>query len=334
MPQVAFLGCGHIHTPGFIKRLQARPSVQVTRVWDHDTERAARRSSELGATISTPEQVLTDPAIHAVIICSETHLHRELVLSTAASGKHMFVEKPLGFSAEDARVMSASIAHAGVMFQTGYFMRGTPAVLWLREQIQAGRFGKITRVRAANCHAGLLKGWFDGEWKWMADPSQAGCGALGDLGTHVLDLLLWMFGPVREVAAATGVFDGRHANCDETGEALLRFESGAIGTLAGGWLDHANPAFLQVSGTDGFAFIHNGDLFVNIPQLAGADGKSPWQQLPEAWPHAFDLFLDAIEGKAGVPLVPVEEAAACNIVMAAIYQAAAQRRWVSIGADS
>ena len=57
--------------------------------------------------------------------------------------------------------MAASIEHAGVKFQTGYFMRGNPIHLFLREQIHRGNFGKITRVRGSNCHSGALGGWFD-----------------------------------------------------------------------------------------------------------------------------------------------------------------------------
>ena len=100
--------------------------------------------------------------------------------------------------------MAGAIEKNQLLFTTGYFMRTHPQNLFLKEQVAAGSFGKITRARGSNCHSGSLGGWFDTEWRWMADPAQAGCGAFGDLGTHVLDILLWLMGDVERVAASIG----------------------------------------------------------------------------------------------------------------------------------
>ena len=137
----------------------------------------------------------------------------------------------------------------------------------------------------------------------MADPAIAGCGAFGDLGTHVLDILLWLFGDVERVIADINVVTGRYGECDESGEGLMKFTSGVVGTLAAGWVDVANPVTLMVSGTEGHAHVDNGQLYFQSSKVAGADGKQPWTDLPPAWPHAFELFLDAVMGKQDVPLV-------------------------------
>jgi predicted dehydrogenase len=325
------VGGAHIHTPGFIKKLNDRRDVRVALVWDHDAERAARRAADLQANVATSaEEIWGSSEIRAAVICSETDRHLELVTAGARAGKHLFVEKPLGLGMEDAAQMEAAIEHAGVLFQTGYFMRGNPVYRFLKEQIQAGTFGKVTRLRMSNCHSGSLGGWFDTEWRWMADPSQAGVGAFGDLGTHILDIMLWLLGEVERVTADVDVATGRYGECDEFGEGLLKFRSGALGVLAGGWVDVANPVALVLSGTEGHALLINGELFLQSKHLAGADGKTPWQELPEPWPHAFDLFLNAVVGMDDQPLVPVREAAYRSLVMEALYTAARQRCWVSI----
>src|SRR2546425_881392 len=123
------------------------------------------------------------------------------VWAAAKAGKHMFVEKPLGITARESEEMANAIQKAGLLFTTGYFMRTEPAHLFLKDEIAKGTFGKITRVRGSNCHAGSLKGYFDSEWRWMADPKIAGVGAFGDLGTHKLDILMWMFGDIDEVSS-------------------------------------------------------------------------------------------------------------------------------------
>ena len=73
--------------------------------------------------------------------------------------------------------------------------------------------------------------------------------------------------------------------------------------------------------------MRNGELVVKSSKLDGADGSSPWEELPAELPHAFTLFLDAVEGKS-VPLVTADEAAARNVVMEAIYRAARTATWV------
>jgi predicted dehydrogenase len=171
----------------------------------------------------------------------------------------------------------------GVLFQTGYFMRGSPIFRFLKEQLVAGAFGKVTRVRMINCHAGSLKGWFDTEWRWMADPAQAGVGGFGDLGTHALDILLWLFGPVSRVTADIDVATGRYGDCDEYGEGLLKFENGTIGSLAAGWVDVAQPVTLTISGTEGHAHVADGQLY--LPQPACARG---------GWENALDRSARAL----------------------------------------
>ena len=330
MTEVALLGAAHIHTPAFVKKLTERQDVKVKYVWDHDRPRAEKNAAALGAAVSDLDTILADSAVRAAIVCSETDRHEDLVLAAVRGGRHVFVEKPLGLGKADAFRMAKAIEKAGVIFQTGYMRRGDPVHLFLKEQIAKGHFGRITRVRVSVCHAGSLKGWFDTDWRWMADPAQAGVGAFGDLGTHGLDALLWWFGEVTACTGQLSVVTIRYGNCDETGEALIRFRSGVIATLAAAWVDVADPVTIQISGTEGQAALINGQLFYQSFKVEGADGKRPWTQLPAALPHAFDLFLDALGGKTGLPLVPVREAAYACQVMEAIYKGAQGNRWVEV----
>jgi len=330
MIQVALVGCAHIHTPGFVKRLQEREDVKVVAVWDHDAERAQKWAIEINApVVSDLNEIWSNAAISAVIICAETNRHEPLVLAAAAAKKHLFVEKPLGIGTADAYKMADAIEKAGVLFQTGYFQRGNPHHLFLRDQIQKGSFGKITRIRHSNCHSGSLGDWFTPEWLWMTDVKQAGVGAFGDLGTHSLDIVMWLLGDVAKVTASIHVATGRYGDCDEFGEGLLEFTNGVVGSLAAGWVDVADPISVQISGTEGHAYVCNKQLFFTSSHVEGADGENAWTDLPEAWPHAFELFLDAANGKQNVPLVGVREAAARSAVMEALYQAAQQQTWLA-----
>jgi len=337
MTQLALVGCAHIHTPGFVNKLKEREDLKVKSVWDPNPVRAEKRAAELGAAVvADVKEIWRDKSIAGAVICSETNRHLDLVLAGARAKKHLFVEKPLGMASRDGYKMAAAIEKAGVTFQTGYFMRGLPVHLYLKQLIDAGGFGKITRARGSNCHEGALGGWFDArpenpadDWRWMADPAVSGVGAFGDLGTHALDILLWLLGDVTSATGTVDVGTNRYAGCDETGEGQMRFANGAIVTLAAGWLDRANPVTLEISGTDAHAVVINGHLYLRSEKIEGADGKTPFTSLPEAAPAGFDAFLNAVAGRSDAALVSAREAAYRSAVMEAMYEGARKNKWVA-----
>lgn len=330
MPTYALVGGTHIHTPGFVKKMAETADVTTKYVWDPTGDTAQRRQQVTGGeVVSDLSVILKDKSVDALVICSTTKQHEELVLVGAKAKKHLFVEKPLGMGSKDSWKMAKAIEKSGVIFTTGYFNRGRADVRFVRDAVKSGKFGKVTRLRLSNVHTGSLGGWFDTEWRWMADLSQSGVGAFGDLGTHVLDLLLWIM-EGDEPANATGhigVATGRYGDTDEFGEGMVAFGSGAVGVIAGGWVDHSNPHFLEVSGTEGHATITRGGLFVTCKHIEGADGKNPFNA-GEGATAGFDGFLKAVAGDKNVALVSPSEAALRSAVMEAIYQGSAAKKWV------
>ena len=329
---VAVVGVAHIHTPGYLDLLKQRPDVHIKYVWDHDAARADSRAKETGAqAVADLNSIWTDAEIAAVVILSETNRHHELVLAAAKAGKHVFAEKPLGITGAESREMADALDRAGVLFTTGYFSRTDPKHLFLKAEIAAGNFGTITRVRASNCHNGSLEGWFDTDWRWMTDPKQAGVGAFGDLGTHKLDILMWMLGDLESVTADIRAVTHRYGDCDETGEALLRFKNGVVATLAAGWVDVEDPVKFQISGTAGHAVIWDDKLYYRSDKVDGSDFRKPFTKLPPAPKVPMQQFLDAVAGAKDQPLVTPREAAARVAVMQALYEASRQRKWVEVG---
>ncbi len=332
---IALVGAAHIHTPGFVRTIKDRfaDTVSVSHVYDHYLARAEKTAADLGATATTNlDDIAADTNIVAAIVCSETVRHEALVLPLVAAKKHLFVEKPLGFGANDARVLAQAISAAGVLFSTGYFRRGDAKMQFLKAAVDAQKFGTVTRVRASNCHSGALGGWFDTDYRWMADVSQSGCGGFGDLGTHMLDLLLWMFGAATTVTAHLSSGTNRYG-CDEWGEGMIRFESGTVATLAAGWNDICDPVELEICGTEGHAVIVNGKLYLQGKAFDDANIGEPYiGSIGENIPAGLDAFLNALTtGKKSSALVSANEAAYRNTVMGALYDAAKAGAWVSVG---
>lgn len=328
---LAFVGVAHVHTPSFLDLLMKRKDVRIKCLWDDNEARLLKCAGATGLTpAKSVKEIWSDPEIAAVVICSETNRHKDFVLAAAKAGKHMFVEKPLGITAKESREMADAIEAAKLLFTTGYFMRTDPKHLFLREEIGKGNFGQVTRIRGSNCHSGSLGGWFDTDWRWMADPKIAGVGAFGDLGTHKLDILMWLMGDVDFVTADVRSVTGRYPDCDETGEGLLQFRNGVIGTLAAGWVDVDDPVQLLISGTEGHAVIVDNVLYYGSKKLPGSNSKDPYTKLPPALPPPMVQFVEAVAGAKGQPLVTPREAAARVAVMEAMYQGAKSRTWVKV----
>lgn len=342
--KLALLGASHIHTPGFVDVLAARADAAVAAVWDPDPAIAAKYARKLQCRAAAdPAEVLGMPDLDAVVVLSQTNRHEALVRQIARANKHCFVEKPLGIGLADARRMMQALEAVGVIFHTGYFNRTIPAHRLLKRLISEAAFGELSRLRLVFGTAAAIDDIFHSDWQWMADPRQAGVGGFGDLGTHKLDLLLFLMGGTARLQAVTAAFSRplrRYPQGEECGEAILRFDNGAIATIAASWVDLAEPASLLISGTQGHAVMRNApgarhhdwdnELFLLSSAVDGATGREPWTDLPARLPAPLEQFIDAVGGGERSHLVSVREAAYRSYVMEVISQAAAERRWLPI----
>jgi predicted dehydrogenase len=328
---LALLGAAHIHTSLFLQILGTREDVKITQVWDHDAARAEKVAAQCGAKVAkTSAEVLGDASVSGVVILSETSLHAELATQAAQAGKHLFIEKPIGVGSQDASQIAAAVEKANVLFTTGYHLRANPKHIFIRENVEQGHLGRIVRVHASFCNDSVLQGDFDQEFKWTVDPKWGGLGSFADIGTHALDLLMWLMGDVEAVSADLRTVTNRYPNCDEIGQGLLRFKNGVTGTISAGWVEPANPVSLLVSGTEGHAVVFNDRLYLRTEKVPGADGARPWGKLPLPPDHPLLQFVSAVAGQKDLPLVTVREAAARVKVMEALYQSARERKWITV----
>ena len=143
--------------------------------------------------------VLADPDVDVVSICAPNMLHCEIGVAAARAGKPFWIEKPVGRDVSETAAVAAAARAAGVVTSIGYNYRHVPAVERVRELIGAGALGRITNVRAVffNSYAAEPNGALS--WRFRRD--QAGSGALGDLLSHVVDLMQYVVAPITEVSS-------------------------------------------------------------------------------------------------------------------------------------
>jgi predicted dehydrogenase len=153
--------------------------------------------------------------------------HAEPTIAAAEAGKHVICEKPLGRNADESFDIWQRVAATGVKHLCAFNYRFVPAVRLARELIEAGELGEIRHFRGR-----YLQDWGDDPTlaTWRFDAADAGSGALGDLGTHVIDLARYLVGDIATVSGFPKTFvAGREV--DDAIEAAVEFESGAVGTI-------------------------------------------------------------------------------------------------------
>jgi predicted dehydrogenase len=154
-------------------------------------------------------------------------LHAEPTIAAAEAGKHVVCEKPLGRDADESYEIWQRVAATGVKHLCAFNYRFVPAVRLAREMIDAGELGEVRHFRGR-----YLQDWADDASldTWRFHPDEAGSGALGDLGTHVIDLARFLNGEIASVGGFLKTFlPGRKV--DDALEATVEFENGSIGTL-------------------------------------------------------------------------------------------------------
>lgn len=166
------------------------------------------------------------PDIDLVDIAAPNALHAEMAVAAARAGKIVLCEKPLAVSCEEAdRMVEAT---RGLPTGVWFNYRRVPAVAFARRLIEEGRLGDVFHYRAA-----YLQDWGADPARppsWKTERAQAGSGVLGDLLSHVVDLALYLNGPVREVCALLHTFAAGR-DVDDAALALARFDNGSLGVL-------------------------------------------------------------------------------------------------------
>jgi predicted dehydrogenase len=252
---VGFGWMGRVHTQAYARvphhypRLPLRP--EFVAVAEDVPGRAEEAAAQFGFASTTRDwrEVAADPRVEAVSITAPNFLHREIGVAMAEAGKHIWIEKPVGLTVEDARAVADAVAKAGVQGAVGFNYRNAPAVEAARELIASGEVGTVThvRIRLFSDYAAHP----EGALTWRYERERGGSGVLGDLASHGADLARHLLGDIASLTADTAIFlperarpvgaTAGHSRAaggelgpvenEDYVSCLLRFASGARGVL-------------------------------------------------------------------------------------------------------
>ena len=266
-----FMGRAHalaFRTVGGVFDLAAVPELEM--LADIDAEAAARSAASLGFNRSTGDwkALVKDAAVDIVAITTPNALHKPMSLAAIDAGKHVYCEKPLATTAEDARAMAEAAEAAGVVTMVGFNYLKNPMIGLAREIVASGEIGEITGFRGI--HAEDFMGDPAIPYSWRCDPAQAG-GALADIGSHIISMARFLVGDIEAVCgrldtviaerpAGAGSTGMRPVTVDDQANFLVRFANGAGGTISASWLATGRKMQLafELTGTTGRPGIHAG----------------------------------------------------------------------------
>jgi UDP-N-acetyl-2-amino-2-deoxyglucuronate dehydrogenase len=261
MINIGLIGAGNI-SDTHARAATAIPGVAVAAVQAPTLEHAHRLAARHGAAAyDTLDGLLSHRPLEMVAIGSPSGLHADQGIAAARQRLHVLVEKPIDVTTARTDALIAEAARAGVTLGVIFQDRLKPDVQRLKKLVASGRLGSPILATAAVKWYRAPSYYRDSRWRGTR--SLDGGGALINQGVHTVDLLLWLFGPVRRVSAKTAA-KLHQIEVEDTAVAVLEFENGALGTL-----EAATSAFpgysrrIELTGSNGTVIL-DGDTLAAI----------------------------------------------------------------------
>lgn len=296
MLRVGVIGTGMIGQDHIRRMTHVLAGVRVVAVNDVDAGTAAVVAGRIGARVhATGEELIADPELDAVVVCSWGPTHEQYVLASIAAGKPVFCEKPLATTQEAClRVVEAEVAHGSRLVQVGYMRRYDAAYRALKRVLDAGEIGEPLMMHCAHRNASV-PGFYEKE------------SAITDTAVHEIDMVRWMFG--QEIIAARVLIPRKSRNGGPLQDPLFLILEMAGGVLVDVEISvnirYGYDIRGEILGEDGTAAL--GELSPVSVRKAGAVATpvpADWRErFIAAYDVEFQEWIDSIAGD-GVPVGP------------------------------
>ncbi len=351
--KVGIVGCGGIATGKHLPALAKQKNVELVWFCDLIPARAQKAAEEYGSPRAKVtldyRDVANDPEVDVVHVLTPNREHAEVSIAALDGGKHVLCEKPMAKTAEDAKRMLDAAERSGKILSVGYNNRHRPDSLYLKELIETGELGEIYYARALALRRRAVP-----TWGVFLDAEAQGGGPLIDIGTHALDLTLWLMdnydvdyvvgnsyrklGDRENSANSFGPWDPKKFTVEDSCFGFITMKNGATISLESSWAinlaDYQEAASI-LAGTEAGADMSdglringekNGRMYTWKPDLK-AGGVDFFEGGNEEKPSDRECrcFYEAIENGTA-PLVTPQQAYTVTRILEAIYESAATRK--------
>lgn len=346
--KVAIIGCGGIANGKHMPSLSKINQVELVAFCDLELKKAEKAALEYGSAKAKVYQdykeLLQDESIEVVHVCTPNESHAEITIAALEASKHIMCEKPMAKTSEEARRMVVAAKNSTKKLTIGYNNRFRKDSQYLQKVCKRGDLGEVYYAKAHAIRRRAVP-----TWGVFLDEEKQGGGPLIDIGTHALDLTLWMMdnykpkvvlgtsyhklGKKENAANAWGPWDPKKFKVEDSAFGFVTMENGATIVLEASWalntLD-VDEAKCSLSGTEGgadmkdglrlngenFGELYSTNVELNAGGVAFYDGKTESDADLEARMWIENVVNDT------EPVVKPEEALVVTQVLEAIYESA------------
>ncbi|HJB46069.1 MAG TPA: Gfo/Idh/MocA family oxidoreductase [Candidatus Mediterraneibacter surreyensis] len=329
---VGIIGCGRIAQERHLPEYQENPYAKIIGVFDVNMERAEEIAAKYSAkAYPSYEELLKDPRIEAVSVCSANNTHAEISVAALKAGKHVLCEKPMAVTYEECEAMTKAAEESGKYLMIGQNQRLTKAHVKAKEMIREGLIGKVLTFRTTFGHGGPETWSIDpGKKTWFFDKKRAAMGAMADLGIHKTDLIQYLLSQkITETTAKLTTLDKRGADgeligVDDNAICIYKLSDGTIGTMTASWTYYgAEDNSTVLYGTEGILRIYDDPEHAIV--LIGKDGTRKEYDVEAIQTNdnqtksgVIDLFIDSLEKGMEPPVSGASVLHAMKAVFASI----------------
>ncbi|MBO5223359.1 MAG: Gfo/Idh/MocA family oxidoreductase [Clostridia bacterium] len=349
--RIGVIGCGGIangkHMPSYAKN----PDAKLVAFCDIIEERAIKAKADYGdeesKTYIDYKELLKDESIDAVLVCTHNKLHCEITCAALNAGKHVVCEKPMAMNYEEAKKMLEARDKAGKVLTIGYQSRFRPDAMLLKDIVNDDELGDIYYAEAPAIRRRAVP-----TWGVFIDEEKQGGGPLIDIGTHALDLTLYMMNNYEpaycvgktfhalnkqtQTGNAWGDWDTEKFTAEDSAFGFIVMKNGAVIYLKSSWaLNYADPieAVTVLCGTKGGADMNKGQNCLRVNTVEHGRQVIKEYNLKSGSVAFFDgvsggspadleakCFTDVILGKRKELCVTADQAAVVTRILEGIYE--------------
>lgn len=332
MVGVGIIGCGRIAQERHLPEYEANPNAKIVGVFDLNQKRAEEIAQKYGAKAYTSyEELLADPRVQAVSVCSANSTHAQHTIAALDAGKHVLCEKPMAVTLEECKAMLDAANRNGKYLMIGQNQRLTKAHVMAKQMIEDGVIGRVITFRTTFGHGGPETWSIDpGKNTWFFDPKRAAMGAMADLGIHKTDLIQFLLSQkvVETTACLTTLdkrtADGKLAGVDDNAICIYKTSGGVVGTMIVSWTYYgAEDNSTVLYGSKGIMRIYDDPNHAIV--VINPDGERTEYDVEAIQTNdnqtnsgVIDLFVDSLEKKVEPPISAASVLSAMKVVFSSI----------------
>lgn len=321
------IGCGDVAERKGGPAIWGVEGSELVAVMRRDAAKAEDFARRHGAKrwYTRAEDLLADPEVNAVYVATPPYLHHRYTIEAAEAGKHVMCEKPMAMDVRGCREMIAACRDNGVKLMVAYYRRTYPVVKRMKKLLSEGAIGEPMLVRIN------LTAYYnppDAHREWRTNPDAAGGGVMFDVGSHRLDLMVYLLGDVEKVAAFTGTLHCGY-KVEDSAVLSIKLVNGMHGVANFNWNVGSGSDEFEIYGTEGKMLARPLDKG-HLEVYRGKEVEI-FELPPPKITHwgLVENFVRAVN--QGGPLIcPGEEGMKTNLIMEAAYRSSEEERTVDL----